>query len=155
MLKRLTSLMIVLTCLSASCFASDDTKPLQEFADFKAQHKGKVIYLDFWASWCTPCRKSFPWMNDMQAKYQQAGLVVVSVNLDSKRDNAIAFLQQTPADFHILYDEKGLLAKQFKLKGMPSSYLFNREGELVSAHTGFNGTKKALYEQEITQQLAQ
>lgn len=142
-------------CLSLSSFANNETKPLQEFADFKAQHKGKVIYLDFWASWCTPCRKSFPWMNDMQAKYQQEGLIIVSINVDSKQENAASFLQQTPADFHILYDSKGVLAKKFKLKGMPSSYLFNRQGEIVSAHVGFNGKKKALFEQEIKQQLSQ
>lgn len=129
--------------------------PLAEFEQTMTQHKGKVVYLDFWASWCVPCRKSFPWMNDMQEKYRTQGLVVLSVNLDAQAKFAEQFLQQNPANFAIIYDAKGLLAKKFQLKGMPSSYLFNREGKLISVHTGFNGKKQKTYQQEITQALAQ
>lgn len=126
---------------------------LEAFDKLMQQHQGKVVYLDFWASWCTPCRKSFPWMNEMQAKYQAQDLVVLSVNLDANKTLAEKFLLETPAQFDIFYDPKGKIAKKFKLKGMPSSYLFNRNGKLVSAHTGFNGDKKRKYEQEIRQEL--
>lgn len=140
--------------LAISCSVkANNQDTLKAFDEVIQQHHGKVIYLDFWASWCTPCRKSFPWMNDMKAKYQEQGLVVLSVNLDANKSLAEKFLLETPAQFDIFYDSKGKVAKQFKIKGMPSSYLIDRNGELVSAHTGFNGKKKVKYEKEIQQLL--
>jgi thiol-disulfide isomerase/thioredoxin len=125
----------------------------QQLTQLMQQHKGKVIYLDFWASWCVPCRKSFPWMNDMQAKYSHQNFVVISINLDAEKSLADEFLQQVPAEFAIIYDAKGGLAQKFKLKGMPSSYLFDREGQLISSHSGFNNKKKQHFEQEILKAL--
>ena len=61
--------------------------------------RGKVVYVDFWASWCGPCRRSFPWMNEMQQKYGEQGLVIVGVNVDKKRSDADRFLAQLPATF--------------------------------------------------------
>lgn len=135
---------------SNNSYASD---PTAKFQQAMTEYKGKVVYLDFWASWCVPCRKSFPWMNAIQAQYQQQGLVVLSVNLDAQKTLAEKFLLEIPAEFAIIYDAKGVLAKEFQLKGMPSSYLFNREGKLISAHSGFNAMKQKKYEQEIIQAL--
>lgn len=112
-------------------------------------NQGKVIYIDFWASWCKPCRKSFPWMNDMKAKYESDGLVILSVNLDAEKKFATDFLNEIPATFDVIYDPKGITARKLKVKGMPSSYLIDRSGKLVSRHQGFNDEKKALFEQEI------
>ena len=64
-----------------------------------ASLRGKVVYVDFWASWCTPCRRSFPWMSDMQARYRDAGLVVVGVNVDKRRADAERFLDDVPPAF--------------------------------------------------------
>jgi thiol-disulfide isomerase/thioredoxin len=138
-----------------SCHIANANEPIIEFEQAMAQHKGKVVYVDFWASWCVPCRKSFPWMNAIQTKHQEQGFVVLSINLDAEEKLAKIFLQQTPANFAIIYDAKGKLARQFKIKGMPSSYLFDRQGKLISAHTGFNGNKQQQYENEIEQALAQ
>lgn len=126
-----------------------------EFELTLAQHKGKVIYVDFWASWCGPCRKSFPWMNTMQNKYQDQPFTVLSVNLDHSKDLAAKFLLTSPADFPIIYDAKGKLAKKFKVKGMPSSYLINKAGKIVSAHVGFTQSKKTKYQAEIEHLLAE
>lgn len=126
---------------------------IPELEQLMQQHQGKVIYLDFWASWCVPCRKSFPWMSAMQEQYKSQGFVVLSVNLDANRALADKFLKEIPAPFAVIYDERGVLAKKFKLKGMPSSYLFNRQGELISSHSGFNRKKQQLFEQEIKQAL--
>ncbi len=138
-----------------SCHIANANEPIIEFDQAMAQHKGKVVYVDFWASWCVPCRKSFPWMNAIQTKHQEQGFVVLSINLDAEEKLAKIFLQQTSANFAIIYDAKGKLARQFKIKGMPSSYLFDRQGKLISAHTGFNGKKQQQYENEIVQALAQ
>ena len=67
------------------------------------EYRGKVVMLDFWASWCVPCRRSFPWMNEMQARYGDDGLVIIGVNLDNERREADAFLVEYPADFTIVY----------------------------------------------------
>jgi thiol-disulfide isomerase/thioredoxin len=111
--------------------------------------KGKVVYVDFWASWCIPCRKSFPWMNNLAAQYQAQGLIILSINLDHSRVLADRFLAQIPANFPIIYDPKGNIAKKYQLKGMPSSFIINRQGQIVSTHVGFNEEKKSAYEQEI------
>ncbi|MCJ8321523.1 MAG: TlpA family protein disulfide reductase [Colwellia sp.] len=117
-------------------------------------HKGDVIYLDFWASWCGPCRKSFPWMNDMQNKYHQQGFTVISINLDAEYDLAEKFLKEHPALFSVIYDPKGITAKKYQVKGMPTSYLIGRDGEIKKAHTGFFTKKILSYEDEIKQLIA-
>jgi len=71
-----------------------------------SDYQGKVVILDFWASWCVPCRRSFPWMNEMQNKYGDDGLVIVAVNLDSEVSDAEAFLERYPADFSIYYGRR-------------------------------------------------
>ena len=155
-LTRVQTLFIMILMLGSSfsnMAHAQDTNPQLELEQFMQRHHGKVIYLDFWASWCVPCRKSFPWMNAMKANYQDQGLVIISVNLDVKRSFADKFLQEVPAKFSVIYDAKGILAKKFKLKGMPSSYLFDRQGKLISAHSGFSGKKKQRFEQEIKKAL--
>lgn len=99
-------------------------------------HRGKVVYVDFWASWCAPCRASFPFMQDMATQYPD-DLVVVAINVDKQRSDAEKFLEEFSTDFDIVYDAPGDLAKAFKLKGMPTSYLYNRSGELIGSHIGF------------------
>lgn len=102
-----------------------------------ADFKGKVVYLDFWASWCPPCRKSFPWMNEMAQRYGRQGLTVVAVNVDKTRDLAKKFLSDVPANFTVAYDADGKVADTYKVMGMPSSYLIDRTGRIQSVHIGF------------------
>lgn len=120
-----------------------------------SEFKGKVVYVDFWASWCGPCKKSFPWMQNIYAKYKEYGLEVVAINLDSEKEFADEFLKQlamseklTPT-FPIRFDPEGEVASEYELQGMPSSYIFNRKGQLVKQHVGFFKNHKAQYEQEL------
>ncbi len=115
--------------------------------------KGKVVYLDFWASWCTPCRKSFPWMNEMQARYDKDKFSIVAVNLDSSRREAESFLKKVPANFTIAYDPDGETAAKYKLKVMPSSFLIDTNGQLVFAHKGYRQTDADEIEQKIRRLL--
>jgi len=151
-MRTIRSLFIFLIMFTASFVQAESTEELQQAL---SEAKGQVVYLDFWASWCGPCRKSFPWLNAMQAKYKDQGLKVVSVNVDAERSLADKFLQALPAHFTVVYDPKGMVARQFKLKGMPSSYLINKQGDMVSAHVGFIDNKKSTYEQEIVQLIQQ
>lgn len=119
-----------------------------------AEHQGQVIYLDFWASWCGPCRKSFPWMNQMQQKYRAQGLVIISVNLDANKALAQTFLSKNAANFPVIYDPDGDIAQHFEIKGMPSSLLIDRHGQIQQAHSGFFTNKIKLYETQLTALLA-
>jgi thiol-disulfide isomerase/thioredoxin len=102
-----------------------------------SDYQGKVVVLDFWASWCTPCRRSFPWWNQMQARYEGQGLVVIGVNLDNDVEAAAGFLAEFPADFRIYYDETKELARHYGVEAMPSSYIIGRDGNLQARHFGF------------------
>jgi cytochrome c biogenesis protein CcmG, thiol:disulfide interchange protein DsbE len=99
--------------------------------------KGKVVYLDFWASWCGPCLESFPWMNRLQSELGGSGLVVIAVNVDRERAVAEQFLRRHPAQFRIVYDPEGKLPEKFGVRGMPTSFLIERNGRIQFQHEGF------------------
>lgn len=111
--------------------------------------EGQVVWVDFWASWCVPCRRSFPWLNEMQRKYGAAGLQIIGVNLDKERALADAFLAEIPAEFALRFDPAGALAKQFGVQAMPSSFLIDRDGNVLATHFGFKTAETADYEQAI------
>ena len=118
-----------------------------------SEYRGKVVLLDFWASWCVPCRRSFPWMNQMQQKYADSGLVIIGVNMDAKATAAQAFLDKYPAQFEIVYAPDGVLAKEFGVIAMPSSFVIGRDGELVTRQLGFKVKKQGGYEAELVNAL--
>ena len=115
--------------------------------------QGKVVLVDFWASWCSPCLSSFPWMDELQRRHAQKGLVVIAVNLDQDRALAEAFLNKTAPQFRIEYDAQGTLAKQFGVQAMPTSFLIDRSGKVRITHQGFRVAQRAEREQQIRQLL--
>ena len=116
-------------------------------------YEGKVVVVDFWASWCVPCRRSFPWMNEMLRKYGDDGLVIVGINVDADASEASQFLAETPAEFRIIYDPEGELARQYDVMAMPSSYLFDRSGRQVARHLGFKVKQQDEYEALLVETL--
>jgi len=118
-----------------------------------AQFKGKVVLLDFWASWCGPCRQSFPWMNAMQEKYQAHGLEILAINVDKERQLADEFLKKLPANFTIAFDPDGLVAAKYQLKAMPISFLIDRKGVIRQQHLGFHKNNVGSYEAGIRKLL--
>jgi peroxiredoxin len=116
-------------------------------------YRGKVVLLDFWASWCVPCRRSFPWMNQMQQKYGESGLVIIGVNMDAEAGAAQAFLDDYPANFKIISDPEGKLAREYDVVAMPSSYIIGRDGKLATRHLGFKVKKQEDYESILVETL--
>lgn len=143
--------MKTLFTLFALCFSlSAQAAEIKDIAEFNLQqYQGKVVYLDFWASWCKPCQKSFPWMNQLQKKYPADKFQVVTINLDQKTEDMQRFLDQVPAEFTIYQDPAGTLAEQFQLPAMPTSYLIDKNGKAVSKHIGFYSDKTIAMEAEI------
>ena len=116
-------------------------------------YKGKVVYVDFWASWCGPCRESFPWMKKMQQQYGKDGLVIIAVNVDQDKKLADKFLSEFKPEFNVLFDKDGKLAEDFKVSSMPSSYVLDREGKPRFKHKGFHLDKQSQYETELNSLL--
>lgn len=115
--------------------------------------RGKVVYLDFWASWCKPCKKSFPWMSEIKKKYVDQGLEVVAVNLDTDRALADVFLKEFDINFVVAFDSEAVTADEYKLRGMPTSFLIGRDGNLYATHIGFRDKDTAKLEVAIKRLL--
>lgn len=103
--------------------------------------KGNVIVLDFWASWCVPCRTSFPFLDALQSKYESQGLKVVGLTLEEDGDAVAAFLDQVPVRFPIARDPSGGAGEAFRVVAMPTTFLLDREGRVVARFEG--GDKRA------------
>jgi thiol-disulfide isomerase/thioredoxin len=145
----------------ASGFAADLGQPAPDVdlpgsavAQKLSDLKGKVVYVDFWASWCGPCKQSFPWMNDMQRKYGARGLQVVAINLDAKRGDADQFLAQNPATVALAFDSKGESARRMGVKGMPTSLLVGADGKVLLVHQGFRNEDRTELEAKLVAALA-
>jgi cytochrome c biogenesis protein CcmG, thiol:disulfide interchange protein DsbE len=152
---RVAAAILAGTVLGAAAVAPGDPAPAFALATAAGETvaldklKGRVVYVDFWASWCGPCRHSFPWMNELQQKYGPAGFTVVGVNVDKRRPDAERFLQQTPATFTIVYDAAGKTPEAYGVKGMPSSYLVDASGKIVAVESGFRDEQKGELEARI------
>lgn len=114
--------------------------------------KGKPVLVDFWASWCGPCRESFPWMNEIREKYPD--LEIIAINLDEERSEADSFLANNVTNFTVHFDPEGEYAEKFGVPGMPSSYLIDGEGNIIKEHIGFFSSKTDYYESAIIELLA-
>jgi cytochrome c biogenesis protein CcmG/thiol:disulfide interchange protein DsbE len=116
--------------------------------------RGQVVYVDFWASWCGPCRRSFPWMNEMQQRYGDRGLTIIGVNVDRRRADAEQFLKTNVARFAVVYDDRGATPQAYSVKGMPSSYLIDARGTVVDVEQGFHDDRKGAIEDQIRSLLS-
>ena len=150
-MKRGTTLRIIAAALMvcASCGAIAESATHFDLQKYENQ----VVVLDFWASWCVPCRRSFPWLNAMHAKYSSEGLVIIGVNVDNDPAAAAAFLKEYPADFQIHYDPEAVLARQYDIQGMPSSVVIGKDGEIVETHIGFKVKRQNEYEAALVAAL--
>jgi cytochrome c biogenesis protein CcmG/thiol:disulfide interchange protein DsbE len=139
------------TCLALVLFGCAVAAPAAEPPSLPpalSAYHGRLVYLDFWASWCGPCRQSFPWLNQMQQKYA-ADLVIVGVNVDTDARAADGFLAKHPARFDIVRDPGGALPEFYRIEGMPSSVLLAPDGTVLHRHAGFREQDTALYEAAI------
>jgi thiol-disulfide isomerase/thioredoxin len=134
--------------------------PFPDLAGFKLEGKvpdatkGKVVLVDFWASWCEPCKQSFPVMEELHKRFADRGLLIVAINVDENKPDMEAFLKKTSASFVVLRDPAQKLVEKTGIATMPSSFILDRDGKVRFTHTGFRGAEtKKKYEEEIEQLL--
>lgn len=148
-IKQIKMFVVLLSILGSFAHANNtDTSSIE----LLKAHRGQVVLLDFWASWCTPCRRSFPWMNEMKEKYQDQGLVVIAINMDADRQAANNFLSSIPAEFDVPFDQQSL-ATQLEVAAMPTSFIIGRNGQILNIHRGFLTKKITYYEETIRRAL--
>ncbi|MET0311809.1 MAG: TlpA disulfide reductase family protein [Burkholderiaceae bacterium] len=111
--------------------------------------KGSVVYVDFWASWCTPCLRSMPALRTLYGKHRDQGFVVVGVNKDTSLAEAERFLRRFPVSFPLVDDTGDAVAKAFDVKTMPSGYLIDRTGKVRQVHRGFTAETEAALSRDI------
>jgi len=145
----------ILGCTLATTRALNVGDPFPDLKNFGLEGTlpdmaGKVVLVDFFASWCGPCKASFPAMEELRKKYADKGLVIVAVNLDQKKEDMEEFLKKYHVDFPIVRDAANKLVSQVKIATMPSSFLVDKDGKVRAVHKGFRGEEtKKKYAEEI------
>lgn len=115
--------------------------------------RGQVVYVDFWASWCTPCRQALPALDRLFSRYRDQGFSVLAVNVDSERAAALRMLQRLPVRYPVVFDPEGHWPERYALQGMPSGYLLDRDGQVILVKTGYRAKDLPQLEQAIQQAL--
>ena len=143
--KFTTTALLAGTILAAAALKVGD--PMPDLASFKLEGKlpealkGKVVLIDFWASWCGPCKDSFPVMNELQKKYAGQGLVIIAVNEDEEASDMKDFLKDNAATFNVVRDLGQKIVAAAGIQTMPSSFILDAEGKVKFMHSGFHGAE--------------
>ncbi|HWN95321.1 MAG TPA: TlpA disulfide reductase family protein, partial [Methylomirabilota bacterium] len=149
----------VITCADAAELKVGDVFPdLTQFSlagELPREHRGKVVLVDFWASWCAPCKSSFPALNELSSKFAKRGFVVIGISVDESKAAMQQFLKSTPAQFSVLHDAQQKLVQRLNVEAMPTSFLIDGTGRVRFIHSGFDGQKtRDAYAREIENLLS-
>ena len=146
-MNKLIILATISFCVLAYATERGDAAPDFELPELSgngtvvlADYAGKVVLIDFWASWCAPCRDSLPLLARLHATLADRGFEVLAVNLDEDPDDARRFLLTYPVGYTVLSDQAGHVAESYGLKTMPTSFLVDRRGIVRYVHEGFHAT---------------
>lgn len=175
MMKKIGQLLVVFALFITSSveakklkesepFPMESLKGLEVFAEGKgpaaqkgkwdtAKHKGKVVLVDFWASWCGPCKQALPAYDKIYKKYAKKGFVVLGVNVDDEIKSGKDFLKEHPVAFPHVYDASKKLVGQVGVETMPTSYLIAKDGTVHQVHLGFRQGDDKKMEAKVVQLL--
>jgi thiol-disulfide isomerase/thioredoxin len=120
-----------------------------------ADFKGKVLLVDFWASWCAPCAVSFPALDAIYREYRSRGVEIVAVNVDERQKDADRFLAAHPHQMLVVFDPRAKAVRAFGAPGVPSSYVIDRQGMIRYTHLGYPDGTDAAYRRELEEVLAE
>ncbi len=145
----------LLTVFTAS--AADDKQPAPDFT-LKSksgenmrleEQQGNVVLINFWASWCAPCREELPHFEDMQQEYEDLGFTVLAVNVDENPDKANILLNDIPVSFPVLFDDNDKVSKMYDVRAMPTTVIVDRDGNKRITHYGYKTGDEAKYRTAI------
>jgi len=153
--------LVLLVAPVADALAPEDDPPPIDMPDQAGKKvdlnelKGKVVLVDFWASWCGPCKQEMPVLEELHKKYAKEGLVIVGVNIDNNPKKMTNFLRGTPVTFRVVHDRKLAVASKYEPGTMPSSYFIARDGKIRYVHEGFRKKDAAELEERVKGLLAE
>jgi len=151
----------LLVCTTAGALSTGEAPPPIDMPDQNGKKvdleelRGKVVLVDFWASWCAPCKQEMPVLESLHKKYAEQGLVIVGVNIDNSSKKMNSFLKGSPVGFRIVHDPKISIAQRYEPSTMPSSYFIGRDGKLRYVHEGFRKKDAEEIEKRIKALLAE
>jgi thiol-disulfide isomerase/thioredoxin len=119
------------------------------------QFRGKVVFLDFWAPWCDPCREELPALDALYKKYGNDGFEVIGIDIDDSEKLLAEFLQKVPVTFTVLIDKKGVIKREYVIRTLPTAFILGRDGVIRYVHMGFGKEFLQMYEKEIAELLKQ
>jgi len=149
MLAAILAISTVLTPVARAASpapAPDFTLPARDGGNVRLSDlRGQVVMINFWATWCGPCRQEMPLLQQIQAKYEPLGFTLVGINVEPDSAAAMTWLKQVSVSFPILFDQKNVVAEQFGVQGMPSSVFVDRAGNVRYVHRGYQPGDEAKY----------
>jgi peroxiredoxin len=152
----LSSLLVVLSLQIQAAAAPDFTLKSKAGNNIKlSELKGSIVMVNFWASWCGPCRKELPAFEKLYRKYEPLGLIILAVNVDDDPAKANGLLSEVNISFPVLYDTDQSVSELYEVEAMPSTYFINRDGELVESHRSFKEGDEKKYKAIIKKLIRQ
>ncbi len=154
----------LLAALLAGCLAGANATAPQPAPDFTlkslsgenlklSELRGQVVLVNFWASWCGPCRQEMPLLDEMYQRYQKLGFTVLGVNVEQDGAPAQVLLKEHPVHFPVLFDPQSTVSKLYNLNAMPSTVLVDRNGNVRYLHQGYLPGYEQTYQQQISELL--
>ena len=114
-----------------------------------SEYRGEVVLINFWASWCGPCRQEMPVLSEMHDKYRALGFTVLGVNVEADSSKARKLLQELPVSFPVVFDDDSVVSKQYDVVAMPSTVLVDRDGNMRYLHKGYKAGLEEVYQQQV------
>jgi thiol-disulfide isomerase/thioredoxin len=161
-MKGITKALALVAVFASAAFASSSSGPAPAFkltgrggkAIDLSQFKGQVVMINFWATWCGPCRQEMPLLEDIYKKYKPMGFTMLGVNVEPDSAGAEAWLgKQKPVSFPIAFDTESKVSKLYKVAGMPSTVFVDRKGNVRVMHKGYKPGDENFYLSQIRSML--
>ena len=157
-IKQLIKVFFVVIFLSSSVHASQEIKGMAPDFTLKSyagsnerlsEFRGQVVLLNFWASWCGPCRQEMPLINAFYKKYKKLGFTVIGINVEENSKKAKQIVKNTGISFPVLFDTENKVSELYEVSAMPSTVIIDRDGNMRYLHKGYKPGDMATYKKWV------